>query len=181
MLSVEPVFFSPHDKREEAATAKRAFVNFDGDHLTLLNTFNQFDPKDPNWCQDHFINSRSMRQILDIRAQLVEFCTQLHIPMSSCNEHEPILKSFLTGFFKNVAIRQPDGSYQTLNKQKVWIHPSSTLFNQKSCELIMFGEWVETSRPYLRNVSRIQPSWVSEAAPHYYKRNSLQSKAKNSN
>jgi HrpA-like RNA helicase len=172
MMSVDPVFFAPQDKRDEAAAAKRKFVNFDGDHLTLLNLFNAYDKTDPRWCGDNFVNARSMKQICDIREQLVQFCTQLNMPLTSTKDHEAILKCFLHGFFKNVAVRQVDGSYQSLTRQQVWIHPSSTLFNSK-CELVMFGEWVETSRAYLRNCSRVQPTWVSEAAPHYYKRNSL--------
>lgn len=30
MLSIDPIFFSPHDKREAATAAKKKFVNFDG-------------------------------------------------------------------------------------------------------------------------------------------------------
>lgn len=172
MLSVDPVFFSPNDKREEAATAKKTFINFDGDHLTLLNVFKQYDAKDPNWCKDNFISTRSMRQIMEIHSQLTAFCQQLKMPLSSSSEPEYITKTLLHGFFKNIAIKQSDGSYQTLSRQQVWIHPSSTLFNQKS-DIVMFGEWVQTSKAYLRNVSRVRADWVSEVAPHYYKRNSL--------
>jgi HrpA-like RNA helicase len=172
MLSVEPVFFCPNDQREESQLSKKQFINFDGDHLTLLNVFNQYETG--NWCKDNFINPRSMRQIIDIRTQLLLFCNQLKItinPSKKIIDVESILKCFLTGFFKNVAIRQQDGSYLTVNRQQVWIHPSSTLFNVKNgCELVMFNEWVQTSRAYLRNVSRIQASWVSEVAPHYYKK-----------
>lgn len=169
MLSIEPVFFAPYEKREEAANTKKKFVNFEGDHVTLLNVFNQFDPKDWKWCSDNFINARSMRQIIDVRKQLEQFTHQMGIPSSTClNNYEPLLQCFLTGFFKNVAIRQHDGSYQTLSRQQVWIHPSSVLFQQKA-PCVMFGEWVETTRHYLRHVSYIQPSWVGKVAPQYYR------------
>ena len=173
MLSVEPVFFAPHDKREEAGAAKKKFIDFDGDHVTLLNVLKAYEATE-SWCQDNFISFRSMKQIMDIRQQLVDFCKQNSIPPeTSCGtEYEDLIKCFLNGFFKNVAIRQHDGSYQTLNRQQVWIHPSSVLFGQKA-QAIMFVEWVHTTRHYLRHASRIQPQWLSQVAPHYYAKNSL--------
>eukprot|EP00842_Homolaphlyctis_polyrhiza_P007123 jgi/Hompol1/9/HPOL_001305-RA len=177
MLSVDPVFFSPHDKREEATAAKKKFMNFDGDHITLLNTAKAYLSAggDTGWCNDNFINSRSMRQIMDIRKQLAQFCDQVGIPSSvSCgNDHESLLKCILSGFFRNVAIRQHDGSFRTLvSRQTVHIHPSSVLFGSKTPS-VMFSEWVHTSRQYLRNVSTIQVSWLNEVASHFYARNSL--------
>ncbi|OAJ41460.1 hypothetical protein, variant 1 [Batrachochytrium dendrobatidis JEL423] len=66
MLSVDPVFFFPHEKREEATTARNKFMNFDGDHITLLNTAKAYlsEKGDASWCTDNFISSRSMRQIM---------------------------------------------------------------------------------------------------------------------
>lgn len=65
MLSVEPIFFSSNDQKEEAANCKRQFTNFDGDHITLLNVLSEYDlhKSESNWCNENFINSRSMRQV----------------------------------------------------------------------------------------------------------------------
>lgn len=103
------------------------------------------------------------------------FCEEQKIPADvSCGqEYEALLKCFLSGFFKNVAIRQHDGSFKTLvSREIVYIHPASVLFQTKQ-SIVMFSEWVKTSRQYLRNVSLIQPSWLGEVAPHIYARNSL--------
>nr|KAJ3423303.1 Splicing factor 3B subunit 3 [Polyrhizophydium stewartii] len=181
MLSVDPVFFSPHDKREEAMAAKKKFMNYDGDHITLLNTARGYATAkgDATWCNENFINSRSMRQIMepkqDIRKQLCQFCDQQDIPSDvSCGtDYEAVLRCFLSGFFRNVAIRQHDGSFRTLvSRQTVHIHPSSVLFGSKA-SAVMFSEWVHTTRQYLRNVSIIQPTWLGEVAPHYFALNSL--------
>ncbi|KAH6560728.1 hypothetical protein BASA81_005241 [Batrachochytrium salamandrivorans] len=177
MLSIDPVFFSPHEKREEAMAAKNKFVSFDGDHITLLNTAKAYlaAKGDATWCADHFISSRSMRQIMDIRKQLIAFCEQQNIPPSvSCGtDYESVQKCLLSGFFRNIAIRQHDGSYKTLaSRQTVHIHPSSVLF-RSSTPSVMFSEWVHTSRMYLRNVSMVQVAWLGEVAGHYYGRNSL--------
>ena len=33
LLSIDPIFYSPRDKREEAADAKKQFLSFDGKNL----------------------------------------------------------------------------------------------------------------------------------------------------
>lgn len=66
MLSLDSIFFTPNDKRDEASVSKRKFMNFDGDHLTLLNVMREYQEMngDSNWCQDHFVNARSMKQVM---------------------------------------------------------------------------------------------------------------------
>jgi HrpA-like RNA helicase len=113
-----------------------------------------------------------MKQISDIRKQLIKLCQKLEInPNASCSlisEWENILKCFLTGFFMNVAVLQHDGSYKTLvSNQVVYIHPSSVLFGRKP-EAVFFTELVQTSKKYMRKISSIQMSWLVEVAPHYY-------------
>lgn len=63
LLSVDTIFFSPSDKREQAAEARRKFLHPDGDHLMLLNVLKAYlDVKgDPEWCRENFINIRNMR------------------------------------------------------------------------------------------------------------------------
>jgi HrpA-like RNA helicase len=109
MLSVEPIFFSANDQREEANTTKRKFMSHDGDHITLLNVITEYQNNNGSsqWCLENFVNQRSMRQIIDIRKQLIQFCTKHDIDpkQSSLQDPEIIIKCFLSGFFKNVAIR----------------------------------------------------------------------------
>ena len=181
MLSVDPIFFVPSDKREEAAAAKKQFLSYDGDHATLLNTLKAYTEDGQSdmqrWCSDNFVHQRSLKQVLDIRNQLESFCKEQQIlttetPQPSNDAVESLLKCLLGGFFRNVAIRQHDGTYRTLaTRQTVHIHPSSVLFG-KNATAVMFTEWVHTSRQYLRNVSAIQPGWLNEIAPHYFNRTS---------
>jgi HrpA-like RNA helicase len=157
-LSIDPVFYSPHDKREEAYEAKKQFINHDGDHLTLLNVFQQFlsCKGDSQWCQDRFISYRSMKQITDIRNQLLDFCVLFKMDTKQRDLDPQILvKCLLAGCFRNTAIIQPDGSYKTMvGKQTVHIHPSSVLFGKKA-PAVVYSELLSTSKKYMRNVSRI--------------------------
>ncbi|KAK5773800.1 RNA helicase PWA37_003853 [Arxiozyma heterogenica] len=76
---------------------------------------------------------------------------------------ESILKCFLTGFTKNIAIGMPDRSYRTVTTgETVSVHPSSLLFLNKACPAIMYTEYVFTTKGYARNVSRIELSWLQE-------------------
>ncbi len=177
MLSIDPVFFTPNDQRDEASTSKKKFMSFDGDHITLLNVLKAYQEVkgDAEWCHKNFINARSMKQIMEIRKQLIAFCQEQKIDTDiSCGQDfEALIKSLLAGFFKNVAIRQHDGTFKTLTSREiVYIHPSSILFQTRQ-PLVMFTEWVHTTRQYLRNCSLIQPAWLSEVAPHFYARNSM--------
>lgn len=51
--------------------------------------------------------------------------------------------------------------------QVVQIHPSSVLFQSKA-ECVIFNELVQTTKKYIRNVTRIDYLWLTELAPHYY-------------
>lgn len=74
----------------------------------------------------------------------------------------------MSGYFANVARVLPDGSYVTIRgNQIVHIHPNSIL-NNRTPEWILYHEVVETTKIYLREVSVIQPEWLTEIAPHFY-------------
>ena len=47
-------------------------------------------------------------------------------------------------------------------------HPSSCLFENLPMWVIYF-ELVLTSKEYMRNLIEIDPKWLLEIAPHYYK------------
>jgi HrpA-like RNA helicase len=66
LLSVDSVFFTPPDKRDNVAEAKKRFLHPDGDHLTLLNVLKSYwEVKgDKEWCRENFINMRNMKIVL---------------------------------------------------------------------------------------------------------------------
>ena len=63
MLNVPNVFLRPKECQAEADAAKSRFAHEDGDHLTLLNVYNAWKIKkeNPDWCYDHFLNSRGLK------------------------------------------------------------------------------------------------------------------------
>ena len=73
MLSVNnAIFYRPKDKLIHADTARQAFFRPGGDHLTLLNVYNQWAETghSTQWCFENFIQHRSMTRARDVRDQL---------------------------------------------------------------------------------------------------------------
>jgi len=82
----------------------------------------------------------------------------------------PVRRSFVTGFFTNAAVLQPDGDYKTVADNKVVsIHPSSVLFNKKP-PCVLYNELIMTKKQYLRNVMIIERDWLFELASHFYEK-----------
>lgn len=174
LLSVENIFFSPNDKRELAAEAKKKFISVDGDHLTLFNVLQAYlqSGKDKKWCHQNFIHSRSMHQVIETRKQLRRFCNRLNIKFNDVDDAElrisntsvtdKILQALLTGFFTKIAALQPDGkTYKSLfNGQIVSIHPSSVLFGKKE-PYVMYHDLIWTSKRYMRIASVVQKKWIA--------------------
>lgn len=50
----------------------------------------------------------------------------------------------------------------------VRIHPSSMLYKDQP-ECVIYHELVLTSYEYMRNVIEVEPEWMCEVAPHFYK------------
>lgn len=171
-------FFSPKEKKEEAAEARRKFIAPDGDHLTLLNIYRAYVASGSSgitesfrWCRDHFLNFRALKKAVDIASQLREHLIGLNLPIISCgDEYTPLKRALTAGLFQHSAKRQMDGSYRVVaTGQLVAIHPSSVLHNKKA-ECIIFNELVKTSRQYAREVLVIDSKWLPELAPAYFAR-----------
>lgn len=176
-LSVDNLFYSPQDRREEAAEARRRFVNPLSDHLTYLAVMREYAKEKVNpkeWCTTHFINHRSISQAQDIQNQLKNLCIQIELdPETSNSDEDTILKCLLQGCFLNTALLMPNGQYRTVeSNQEVKIHPSSVMSGRKS-EAVVYNELVETSHPYLRGVSAILRSWIADAAPQALAKRSM--------
>ncbi|XP_071798276.1 ATP-dependent RNA helicase DHX33-like isoform X1 [Asterias amurensis] len=172
LLSVESIQHSPHNKREAAFAAWRKFVSSEGDHVTLLTIYRAYRGVKGNkdWCFDNFVHQRNMRHAIEIRTQLRGLCVKANLPLVSCGQDTtPVRKCLVQGLFMNSAELQRDGSYITLDrKQTVSIHPSSCLFQCKPA-YVLYNELVQTTKCYMRNVCVIDPEWLYDVAPEYFR------------
>ena len=86
MLSVNnSVFYRPKDKVVHADTARQNFFRPGGDHLTLLNVYEQWEETDysTQWCYENFIQHRSMKRARDVRDQLEGLLERVEIEVMS--------------------------------------------------------------------------------------------------
>ncbi|KAI6784032.1 uncharacterized protein J7T54_004578 [Emericellopsis cladophorae] len=176
------LFFRPKDKKIHADSARNRFTVKDGgDHLTLLNVFNQWVDSDysPVWARENFLQQRSLTRARDVRDQLAKLCERVEVTPSTCGASNlpPIKRAITAGFFPNAARLQKSGdSYRTVKtKTTVWIHPSSVLMSVDPPEkMVIYFELVQTTKEYMRSVMPIEPKWLSELAPHFHKKQDVE-------
>ncbi|KZW03152.1 P-loop containing nucleoside triphosphate hydrolase protein [Exidia glandulosa HHB12029] len=174
MLSVPNVFVRPPNLRKEADAAKAMMTVPGGDHLTMLNVYNEYmqNQGDRNWARNNFLNQRALTQADNVRAQLKRNMEKYDIDLVTNTDqrtfYENIRKALVCGFFMQVAHREGEKNmYLTVkDNQIVGLHPSCGL--DTTPEWVLFNEFVLTSRPYIRTVTEVRPEWLLEYAPHYY-------------
>ncbi|KAK4540524.1 hypothetical protein LTR36_009162 [Oleoguttula mirabilis] len=170
--AVQTVFHRPKEKQQVADQKKARFHDPAGDHLTLLNVYNGWKGagrSDP-WCFENFIQPRSMKRGEDVRKQLVQILERHRLKIVSCGRDTMRVRQALcSGFFRNSARKDPQEGYKTLVEgTPVYMHPSSALFG-KAAEHVIYHSLVETTREYMHNVTAIEPKWLVEAAPTFFK------------
>ena len=182
MLSeASALFFRPKDKKIHADSARNRFtVKEGGDHLTLLNIWNQWVESDfsPVWARENFLQQRSLTRARDVRDQLAKLCERVEVAPSSSGAAniDPVKKALTAGFFPNAAIMQRDGSsYRTVkNNTTVYIHPSSVLMKSDPPEkTVIYYELVQTTKEYMRSCLPVERRWLSEVAPHFHKKKDI--------
>ncbi|QIW99697.1 hypothetical protein AMS68_005215 [Peltaster fructicola] len=170
--AVQTVFHRPKDKQQQADQKKAKFHDSTGDHLTLLNVYNAWRSagrSDP-WCFENFIQPKNMRRAEDVRKQLVQIMDRHKLRVVSCGRDTiRVRQSLCSGFFRNSARKDPQEGYKTLVEgTPVYMHPVSALFG-KAAEHVIYHSLVETTREYMHNVTTIEPKWLVEAAPTFFK------------
>lgn len=169
------LFYRPKDKKLQADAARARFTSKEGgDHVSYLNIWNQWVDSDFSyvWAKENFLQQRSLTRARDVRDQLAKLCDRVEVTLSTCGASNlpPIQRAITAGFFPNAARLQRGGdSYRTVkNNMTVHIHPSSVLMDVRP-KWVIFYELVLTSKEFMRSVMPLQPEWLTEVAPHYYK------------
>ncbi|XP_010915577.1 probable pre-mRNA-splicing factor ATP-dependent RNA helicase DEAH9 [Elaeis guineensis] len=174
VLSVQSIWVSVRGAQREFDEVKLRFAAAEGDHVTYLNVYKGFihSGKSSQWCYKNYINYQAMKKVVDIREQLGRLLRRLGIVLKSCERDTQVLrKAILAGFFAHACCLEefsPNGMYKTIkSSREVYIHPSSVLFRVNP-KWVVYHSLVSTDKHYMRNVIAIDPSWLIEAAPHFY-------------
>lgn len=189
MTSLGGAVWFHHDGEKKAMeTTRRKFAVDEGDHLTLLNVYQAFitkGKKEAKFCKENYLNFKSMTRAVSIRAQLKRYLERFGLSVDETlstnanktplavggpNKAEQIQRCLTTGFFAHAAKMQPDGTFRNVAGGTVLhAHPSSLMFNRKA-DWVIFHEVMETgTKTFIRDVTKIEKSWLVEYAPEFYK------------
>jgi len=173
MLNVQNVFYRPKEKQTQADSKRSKFFQAEGDHLTMLAVYQAWaTSKFSNpWCFENFIQARSMRRAQDVRKQLLAIMDRYKLDIVCAGKNfTKVRKAICSGFFMHAAKKDPQEGYKTMDEgQVVYIHPSSALFN-RAPEWLIYHELVLTTKEYMREVMAIDPKWLTELAPRFFKK-----------
>ncbi|XP_062225195.1 probable pre-mRNA-splicing factor ATP-dependent RNA helicase DEAH5 [Phragmites australis] len=172
MIQTGNIFYRPREKQAQADRKRSNFFQPEGDHITLLTVYDAWKAKGFSgpWCFENFIQVTSLRRAQDVRKQLLEIMDKHKLDtVSAGNDSTKIGKALAAGFFFHAARKDPRGGYRTLaDNQLVYIHPGSALFHQQP-QWVIYHEIVMTTKEYMREVTAIDPRWLVELAPRFYR------------
>ncbi|CDY13640.1 BnaA06g32830D [Brassica napus] len=172
MIQTGNIFYRPREKQAQADQKRAKFFQPEGDHLTLLAVYEAWKAKNFSgpWCFENFIQSRSLRRAQDVRKQLLSIMDKYKLDVVSAGKNfTKIRKAITAGFFFHGARKDPQEGYRTLvENQPVYIHPSSALF-QRQPDWVIYHDLVMTTKEYMREVTVIDPKWLVELAPRFFK------------
>ena len=143
MSSVPNVWLRPNNHRREADTAKALLTVPDGDHLTLLNVYNNYaqsryttttriclltsrrkDMHDKNWAWTNYLSARALAQAENVRAQLQRTMERYEVEIVSTQDERKlwlaVRQALVCGFFMQVAHKEGEkGNYLTVKDNQV--------------------------------------------------------------
>uniref|UniRef100_A0A0D3EL13 Helicase C-terminal domain-containing protein n=1 Tax=Oryza barthii TaxID=65489 RepID=A0A0D3EL13_9ORYZ len=109
------------------------------------------------------------KKVIDIREQLVRIIKRFGIPLTSCDrDMEAVRKAIIAGAFANACHlegRFYSHTSPTYSQNVISLKKPNIRVNPK---WVIYQSLVSTDKHYMRNVIAIEPSWLTEAAPHFY-------------
>ena len=100
---------------------------------------------------------------------MLTFLRYKHDILSAGRDYNLVRRAICSGFFRHAAKKDPQEGYKTLVEgTPIYIHPSSALFN-RAPEWLVYHELILTTREYCHNVTAVEPKWLVEVAPQFFK------------
>ncbi|KAK1325862.1 putative pre-mRNA-splicing factor ATP-dependent RNA helicase [Acorus calamus] len=131
--------------------------------LTIMDRFDFHSPEWQSYCALPFCVHFSLFSSINISLRY-----KLDV-VSAGRDFTKIRKAITAGFFFHAARKDPQEGYRTLvENQPVYIHPSSALF-QRQPDWVIYNELVMTTKEYMREVTVVDPKWLVELAPRFFK------------
>ncbi|KAF7703394.1 hypothetical protein HF521_022401 [Silurus meridionalis] len=173
MLSVPTIFYRPKGREEESDQVREKFAVPESDHLTYLNVYLQWKNNNYSsiWCNEHFIHTKAMRKVREVRAQLKDIMVQQKINLVSCgSDWDIIRKCICAAYFHQAAKLKGIGEYVNVRTgMPCHLHPTSSLFGMGyTPDYITYHELVMTTKEYMQCVTAVDGEWLAELGPMFY-------------
>lgn len=201
ILSTRSPFLSPPDKRDLAKQAKMRFAAGDGDLLTDLRAFQQWDEQLQDrlpqrqvrsFCDENFLSYNTLSDIASTRTQYYSALSEIGLidssllygrsqqqQKSTASQSMPLLRALTASAFSPqiARIQFPDKKfmasvsgaveldpeaktirYYTQENGRVFVHPSSTLFESQgfsgNAAFVSYFTLMATSKVFVRDLTR---------------------------
>lgn len=166
------------------------------DHLTLLNIYRRYEDSafSASWCDSMSLQPRILARAREIRKNLLSVLVRCYSSNSksnsssssngsdvekgsviaSCGDDDTAVRRCLVaGYFSHAAKLGHDGLYHTLRGSgggvAVMPHPTSVVAKFGAPpEWVVYNEVHLSRTTQLREITKIDPRWLTELAPHYY-------------
>uniref|UniRef100_A0AAV1VCI7 RNA helicase n=1 Tax=Peronospora matthiolae TaxID=2874970 RepID=A0AAV1VCI7_9STRA len=194
VLSVGDVFLNARGSKagkEKLAEAMEHFAHPDGDHMMYLSIYDEFvdSGKSRSWCDEYLLSHRALVRATEVRRHLERYITRFkslekhheadHVQLDGTGTDETeekvrsatIRKCLVSGYFANAAKLHADGIYRTLRDQRaVQLHRTSVYYHMGTLpDWIIFHQSVLTTEEFVRDVSKIDPRWLVDHSPDFYR------------
>ena len=183
-LAVPNIWVRPNNKRAEADIAKQLLSIPDGDHLTLLNVFDEYqksmyyalyifsplttkilsDLGNRNWAWKNYVSARSLAEAANVRSQILRIMERLEIGLGTepyknqTTRYMDIRKSLVCGYFTQVAQKSSLGnSYLTIKDNQVRPHSKIDAIPLTRISILALMQVVELHPSCCLET---QPEWV---------------------
>lgn len=173
MLSVPTIFFRPKEREDESDAAREKFFVPESDHLTLLNVYQQWASNNfrSEWCNSHFIHTKSMKRAQEIRTQLLDIMRVQKVQIVSAGmDWDVARRAICSACFGNAASVKGIGEYVSCRSgTPCHLHPTSALYGLGySPDYVVYHELVMTSKEYMNVVTAVEPEWLCEFGSAFF-------------
>jgi len=170
-LGMKSVFIEPSENADLARFKHEKFKDNSSDFLTFLNVWREYkrNGENNNWCWDNFLNTKVLREVAQIRSQLLDIVGWEGEGKDKF-ETTAIEKSIAAGLIDNLVIHFDRGKFLRINDRDndLYVHPSSATFRERM-DLLVCSQITKTSRNFMRNCQEVKPEWLMEIAPNMVK------------
>jgi len=117
-------------------------------------------------CRDNFVAYARVREWGEVHRQLLGICGQLRMSMNrEPAAYASIHSALIYGFLSHIAFKSDAVAYTGARNLRLHLFPGSGQFGKKP-KWVVASDLIETSRLYARNVAKIDPKWLVQAAKH---------------